>query len=488
MRAVEAGPRRTDLTFAGLAAVSSGVVYGLTLCPTVHWYDSAEFSASAATMRVAPHPPGYPLYTLIGHLFTYLPGEAALGMNIMSAVFGVVATILLYVCARQIGARPIAAFASAMLLGFAPSLWGNAVKAEVYTPGLAFTLGALALVLEARRRDSVVLTWAGAGLAGLGLGVHMSIATLGVGYVLLVASHWVQPGGGESRPKPRWKRFASTSLGCTIALALGASVLMGVPMGLFQEITPLGTGGHLPEVMWTRGMDYLSGGVFRGYFHRFPLWPRFVTIWDVYATNLTPVGVALGIAGLVVLARRSWIVAAALAAGIIGNAVWFFNYDVPDLDVFLLPGMASLIIAAAAGLEFIAERIDAKRDGWGARVVALALLMPASHLVLHWTAMDLSDDYAAADYGERFCKVIPDDAVLAMTSQPAEWQRYTVALYMHETRRGCGSVIFWGFARPWRIKKAFMNGHRVFTFTDKPRFAPSFKIEPRGPAFEVLRR
>ena len=54
----------------------AAILYGLTLCPTVYWYDSAEFAASAASLGV-PHPPGYPLYTLIAHVFTWLPGEPA---------------------------------------------------------------------------------------------------------------------------------------------------------------------------------------------------------------------------------------------------------------------------------------------------------------------------------------------------------------------------------------------------------------------------
>ncbi|MBV1861942.1 MAG: DUF2723 domain-containing protein [Nannocystaceae bacterium] len=146
----------------GLAAA---VLYGTTLCPTVSWYDSAEFSASAASLRVVPHPPGYPLYTLLGHVFSWLPGEAARGLNVMSAVFGVLVVVLMHRVALRGGLGLAASIVPAVLVGLAPSVWGNAVVAEVYTPGLAFLLGALLLCLHARTRGDAHLAWAAAWLS-----------------------------------------------------------------------------------------------------------------------------------------------------------------------------------------------------------------------------------------------------------------------------------------------------------------------------------
>ena len=83
-------------TRCGLAiAVALSLLYAMTMCRAVYWYDSAEFAAHAASLGV-PHPPGYPLYTLIAHAFTWLPGDAALNVNMMSAVFGVGAALVLY--------------------------------------------------------------------------------------------------------------------------------------------------------------------------------------------------------------------------------------------------------------------------------------------------------------------------------------------------------------------------------------------------------
>ena len=71
------------LTFAIILAV-----YLFTLCPSIYLEDSAEYVTVAATLGI-PHPPGYPLYVLLGKLFTFIPlGSLAWRVNLMSAFFG----------------------------------------------------------------------------------------------------------------------------------------------------------------------------------------------------------------------------------------------------------------------------------------------------------------------------------------------------------------------------------------------------------------
>ena len=78
-----------------ILCVSLGV-YIYTLCPTVYWEDSAEFSAALGTLGL-PHSPSFPLYVLTGHLFSKLPiGNVAFRTNLFSAFLASVSLVLLY--------------------------------------------------------------------------------------------------------------------------------------------------------------------------------------------------------------------------------------------------------------------------------------------------------------------------------------------------------------------------------------------------------
>jgi hypothetical protein len=72
------------------------ILYFITCSPTVNFTDSGELITVAWTGGIA-HPPGYPLYTLLGSAFVHLPfGDPAWRLNILSALFAALAISLFY--------------------------------------------------------------------------------------------------------------------------------------------------------------------------------------------------------------------------------------------------------------------------------------------------------------------------------------------------------------------------------------------------------
>ena len=80
--------KKPTYLFALSAAIIAFSVYLMTLAPTVWFIDSGELAAVASTLGIA-HPTGYPLFTIIGHIFTHLPfsGSEVYKLNVMSAFF-----------------------------------------------------------------------------------------------------------------------------------------------------------------------------------------------------------------------------------------------------------------------------------------------------------------------------------------------------------------------------------------------------------------
>ncbi len=132
--------------------IGAFTLYGATVARDVLPADSGEFQMVAALLGVA-HPPGYPLYTLAGHLLICLipAGTPAIRLSVLSA--GLAAGTLLLVAraarfwARSLGASPVislgSGLAAALALGASTTFWAQATTANIRMPTLFF--GALAL-------------------------------------------------------------------------------------------------------------------------------------------------------------------------------------------------------------------------------------------------------------------------------------------------------------------------------------------------------
>src|SRR4249920_3151898 len=80
--------KKLTYIFSFASALIAFSVYLMTLAPTVWFIDSGELASVATTLGIA-HPTGYPLFTIIGHLFSMLPiGTSEIyRLNLMSSFF-----------------------------------------------------------------------------------------------------------------------------------------------------------------------------------------------------------------------------------------------------------------------------------------------------------------------------------------------------------------------------------------------------------------
>ena len=119
---------RTDLAALTAAVFLPLGLYVATLPRTVVLEDDGLFLMAGVHLGVA-HPPGYPIHTLIVHLFTRLPfGEAAFLGHLSSAVLGALACGAVYACARLLGASRLPGLTAAWLFGVSEQFWSQATS------------------------------------------------------------------------------------------------------------------------------------------------------------------------------------------------------------------------------------------------------------------------------------------------------------------------------------------------------------------------
>ncbi len=176
-----------------LAFIWAFIVYMLTIAPTVSFWDCGEFIATSYTMAV-PHPPGSPLYLILGRIFSMLPtsSDIAHRVNLMSPIVSAASIALLFyiiiLLVEEFRGKVESwtdawivyggAFLGAMTFAFTDSHWFNSVEAEVYAMSTFFTALVVWLILrwnedvskdKHAERHLLFIAY----LMGLAMGVHL---------------------------------------------------------------------------------------------------------------------------------------------------------------------------------------------------------------------------------------------------------------------------------------------------------------------------
>jgi hypothetical protein len=166
-------PSHHWIVAAGLF-VFTQVIYALTLYPTVAYGDSGTLTSVAYTLGIA-HPPGYPLFTLIAHVFTRIPFESvAWRVNFASAVFGSAATFFLFMTMIRLTKNLWASLLTAGLYAFSPIIWHHSLFAEVFSLNNFFIALIAFLSLKYSRRPNDKTLFLISYITGLALAHHHS--------------------------------------------------------------------------------------------------------------------------------------------------------------------------------------------------------------------------------------------------------------------------------------------------------------------------
>lgn len=142
------------------------LMYGLTVQNTVPFWDSGEFIATSYVLGI-PHPPGTPLYVLIGRLAAMVPlAEIATRVNFLSSVGSAFSVLLTYLITvrfilamwggsskRERWVAYTGGFVGSVFMAFSSSFWDSAVEAEVYNISSAAML--LCIWTALRWRDNL---------------------------------------------------------------------------------------------------------------------------------------------------------------------------------------------------------------------------------------------------------------------------------------------------------------------------------------------
>lgn len=330
-------------------------LYLTTMSSTVGTADTFEFQVTVPQLGIV-HPTGYPLYLLLGRLWTFIPiNTAAWRLNFGTAVYGwltlwLTFTLLYQLIPATLSGRGAIALFTALYIGSRGTIWEQSIAAEVYTLHLLF-IGLILITLQQLTQDGrqttifsikgfVLLSF----LIGLGLTNHLTtIFMLLVGIVALLIS----PPGPETLTLNRLRSDYELPNVWRVTLA-GL-----LPLLLYAYLPIRWQAVNEDQMGLSRFIDWVIGGRFQNALQPLAWYndlTRYDVVWRLIQDEWPDRLLVIALIGLLALAIMRWRSALVwvLVAG--GYAFFCLNYYVPDLSVFLLPTTMTIGLFVGAGI------------------------------------------------------------------------------------------------------------------------------------------
>lgn len=359
------------LLFAGFL-----LLYLLTLCPTVYLGDSGEITLAIALGGIV-HPPGYPLFTLLGRLaMVFVPvGEPAFRVGCVTAAAAAGSVALFFHLMREVGVARSAALLVAAALGVSYTFWNQSTRVEVYSVHVLLLLGAFIGAVRYRRTGHLRDLAIAALSVSLGLAHHLTIVLMGPALLIICGARlWKDPG--------LVRRLAMV----LPLLVIGPSLyLLLVATAEADPIHAWGRPTDLP-LLW----NHVSARIYRSAL-QFPegAWysARAHQTLSIFRDNLGMVGIPLAIGGLVMLMRREAHLAVALLVAVSAVLIHAASYRIADIAPYYLPALVLLLVSTAVALQRLSE--SAGRLS-GLVLAAFGFLFVLLPLGRNWASCDLS--------------------------------------------------------------------------------------------------
>ena len=196
--------KKINHILAALSFILPFILYISTMAPTTSFWDCGEFIATSYILGV-PHPPGSPLFLLLGNVFSQIPLFSDIGarVNILSPLASALSVMFLYYIIvylieefngkaediSKIIINNMSAFIAAMTFAVTDSHWFNAVESEVYALSTFFTAIVVWIILKWTRSNNT--SWQSryllliAYMLGLAIGIHI-LNLLTLPFILLI--------------------------------------------------------------------------------------------------------------------------------------------------------------------------------------------------------------------------------------------------------------------------------------------------------------
>lgn len=415
----------TDKTLPIIFSLFTLLIYNLTLAPSVLEIDSGELAAAQWFWGV-PHPTGYPLFSLLGfiwsHIFPF--GSVIFRLNLLASIYVSIANyffiktiFLLLTHTKTVNdvkiKKPknntsesdyilhiIAALCGSAFIAFSITYWRQSSGTEVYS--LQMLLVSIALFFLFKTFTNPVSTlkdWIVTGFAiGLCFSNHMTTILL---IPALVVLFFIKLKFNKKSIKYFFYLMAS---GAVPIIILYATLIFR------SKSNPMVNWGktHISEYFWRHitGKQYqvwmFSSGKIAD--------ENLSAFFSNLPAEMSLIGLAFAIAGLIYLFSKKKQIAFVLLLTCVVNIGYAINYAIPDLQPYFLLVYICMGIFIAYGVKWVYDYIELfqqrKHAGW------IVMAMPVYLIIMNYPQVSQKNNYLLEDFTLEVLNSVDKNAIV----------------------------------------------------------------------------
>ncbi|MFH1073526.1 MAG: DUF2723 domain-containing protein, partial [Candidatus Firestonebacteria bacterium] len=395
-------------------------VYILTSCPAVYVGDGGEL-ISAAYLLGIPHSPGYPLFCLLGKIFSFLPvGTIAFRVNLTAAFFAALTVLFLYYLLKKIiSGSGIFAFLFAAVFAFSQAFWSQASTAK----GALYILNVFFLVLISyqlvlwyyARKDKYL--YLSSLFYGLCLTNHQTAIGFLPGFLLFI---WVAD-------RSTFKKLKLIA-GCTALFFLGLSVYLYLPLRaweypLINSNNPANLKGMLDHILRRQ-----YGSLTKNAFSFSVFFSQLQNIFILLNKQFTIILMLMAAAGCYYMAKLLkplFFMTLAVFLAVAGGIVVLLNSELTSAgrevnNLFFIPLYVCAFLWIVFGIFML-------KDKYRSKIVSFLALFTVFFFVLfliktNYNANDKSNNYLAFTYGVNTLNSCENNAIIFVNEDTPLYQ------------------------------------------------------------------
>jgi hypothetical protein len=406
--------------------VGALALYWRTLAPSVAtiFDDSLEFQLVCPTLGIA-HPTGYPLYTLLGKLFTLIPiGDAAYRVNLMSAFFAALTVVFICLLVRMLTDYHLSAFFASLAIAVSPVFWSQAVIAEVYSLNAFFAVLVVYLLLRWEANSGQRPAVGQVSIPALPNSLLLAVFVYGLSLTHHRLMLLLAPAMALFAWLTERRIFSNLKLVSKLILLFLAPLLLYAYIPLRGLHTSSLDGTY--QNTWSGFLRHVTASGYNVFITGNPLAQSrpLGFYWQLLVSQFGWVGVALGLVGFLASTRKLR-PAILLGVAFALNAAFVLTYRVADIEVFAIPAFLLYAIWIGIGTDLmlnlathLAKKVLPQADAKAPAscrllLAALFLLQPLALLRDNYPELDLSQRWAVHDYGvDMLSQPLGDNAVI----------------------------------------------------------------------------